>query len=287
MEKAATKVSGFVLLDKPVGVTSHDVVKKVRQVLHTVAGHTGTLDPFASGLLMVLVGSATRLARFVPNEPKVYEAAVRFGVSTDSDDRTGTPVASAPLPDEDAVRAAAAQLTGVISQIPPIFSAKHVAGRRAYALARSGREVSLPAVEVKVHYWEFLGRQDDTWLVRVSCSSGTYVRALARDLGRLAGSAAHLAALRRTRIGPFDVSEALSLSDFLATPQVRPAAAALPHWPQEVVSTAQGVLVRQGARIPARVRGETALLVDASGELLAVAERHQDCWQPRVVLGAG
>ncbi|HWP04017.1 MAG TPA: tRNA pseudouridine(55) synthase TruB [Gemmatimonadaceae bacterium] len=287
MTQTATRpTNGFVLIDKPEGATSHDVVRQVRRVLGAPAGHTGTLDPFASGLLVILAGSATRLARFVPSDPKVYEATIRFGVATDTDDRTGSPVAWAPLPRESAVRAAAARLTGRISQVPPAFSAKHVAGARAYALARSGKEVQLRPVEVEVYYWNFLEREGDTWLARVSCSTGTYVRALARDLGQLAGSAAHLVALRRIRIGPFTLDDATTLAEFLEAPRLQPVAAALPGWPSQTLAPEEATRVRHGARVVATVPGRLALLLDPSGELLALAERRDDHWQPRVVLGS-
>lgn len=287
MTQTATRpTSGFVLIDKPEGATSHDVVQQVRRVLRAPAGHTGTLDPFASGLLVILTGSATRLARFVPSDPKVYEATIRFGVATDTDDRTGSPVAWAPLPDESAVRAAAARLTGRISQVPPAFSAKHVAGARAYALARSGKEVQLRPVEVEVYRWDFLEREGDTWLARVSCSTGTYVRALARDLGQLAGSAAHLVALRRIRIGPFTLDDATTLAEFLEAPRLQPVAAALPGWPSQTLAPEEATRVRHGARVVATVPGQLALLLDPSGELLALAERRDDHWQPRIVLGS-
>lgn len=285
MTQTATRpTSGFVLIDKPVGATSHDVVQQVRRVLGAPAGHTGTLDPFASGLLVVLAGAATRLARFVPSDPKVYEAAIRFGIATDTDDSTGLPIARAPLPEESAVRAAAARLTGRISQVPPAFSAKRVAGSRAYALARSGKEVQLPPVEVEVYCWDFLEREGDMWLARVSCSTGTYVRALARDLGHLAGSAAHLAALRRIRIGPFALEDATTLAEFLAAPRLLPAAAALPGWPSQTLTPEEATRVRHGTRVVAAVPGQRAVLLDPFGELLALAERQDDHWQPRVVL---
>ncbi|HEX7120793.1 MAG TPA: tRNA pseudouridine(55) synthase TruB [Gemmatimonadaceae bacterium] len=281
-----TSTDGLVLVDKPAGLTSHDVVAAVRRATGARrAGHTGTLDPFATGLLVVLTGVATRLARFVPGAPKTYDATIRFGVRTDTDDATGTPVASAPLPDESAVRAAMDRLTGTVLQVPPAYSAKHVGGRRAHAVARSGATVVLDPVPVEVHSWEVLAHDAETWQVRVTCGSGTYVRALARDLGQLSGSEAHLAALRRLRIGPFDVSEAVPVAE-VRPETIRPMVGAVPHLPREVVDDAGVAEIRHGRAVPATVTGERAALVDSRQNLVALADRDGDRWQPRVVLVA-
>lgn len=211
-------------MDKPAGMTSHDVVQHVRRIYgERSIGHLGTLDPFATGLLVLLLGRATRLANFLDIEPKVYEATIGFGSETDTDDSTGTVIRTAPLPAEADVRAALASLTGTISQIPPAYSAKSVDGTRAYDAARRGDPLELPAVDVKVHGWEVQDLRPDTLTATVTCSGGTYIRALARDLGRLTSSAAHLNALRRTRIGPFDIRDAATL-DALADSPTRPRA---------------------------------------------------------------
>jgi tRNA pseudouridine55 synthase len=210
---------GLLLVDKPAGPTSHDVVEICRRAYgERSVGHLGTLDPFATGLLVLLFGRATRLATFIVAEPKIYEATVRFGIETDTDDLTGAPVRTGPLPNEAAIRTALADLTGEIEQTPPAFSAKHVAGRggRAYAAARQGHEVVLAPVRIRVDGWEIVAIRDDVVEVTVSCSTGTYVRALARDLGRRAGSGAHLAALRRRAVGPFYVSAAHTLPTITA-----------------------------------------------------------------------
>lgn len=280
-----TSTDGLLLVDKPAGMTSHDVIYAVRRALGTTrVGHTGTLDPFATGLLVLLLGAATRLAQFVPSAPKVYEAVMQFGTRTDSDDRTGTVVESAPLPDEQAVRAAMAQLTGTVRQVPPAYSAKQVGGRRAYAMARRGQHVELAPVNVHVDSWEVLARTAETWHVRVSCGAGTYVRALARDLGTLAGSAAHLAELRRVAIGPYHVRDAVLL-ERLDAAAVRPMLDALPTLPRDVLDPDATARVRHGRVAPARVPGDRAALVDQDGVLVAIAERDGDHWQPRVVLG--
>jgi tRNA pseudouridine55 synthase len=215
---------GLLLVDKPAGVTSHDMILAARRAYgERSIGHLGTLDPFATGLLLMLIGRATRLATFIVTEPKVYEATIRFGSEMDTDDSTGAVVRSAPLPEAPAVRAAIASLTGDLMQVPPAYSAKSVDGARAYDSARRGEPVQLPAVPVRVHRWDVNEEARDLIRATITCGKGTYVRALARDLGRAAGSAAHLESLRRTRCGEFDVRDAASLEDLRnAPPQLRP-----------------------------------------------------------------
>ncbi len=193
-------------------MTSHDVVQHVRRIYgERSIGHLGTLDPFATGLLVLLIGRATRLATFLDTEPKVYDATIAFGTETDTDDVTGTVIRTGELPDEADVRSGLVKLTGKISQVPPAYSAKSVDGTRAYDAARRGAPLDLPAVDVTVHSWDVRELRDESLSVVVTCSGGTYIRALARDLGRLASSAAHLSRLRRTRVGEFDVRDAATL----------------------------------------------------------------------------
>jgi tRNA pseudouridine55 synthase len=199
---AAELPAGLLLVDKPAGVTSHDVVAAVRRAVRSRrVGHAGTLDPFATGLLVVAVGPVTRLLPWVVGEPKVYLATIRFGAATDTDDGTGTVIREAPVPaalahdpsDDASVRRAMEALTGPLMQRPPAYSAKHVEGTRAYALARRGALVELPPVPVTVHGWEVVGQDGPDLQVRITCGGGTYIRALARDLGEALGSAAHCA----------------------------------------------------------------------------------------------
>jgi tRNA pseudouridine55 synthase len=212
----------LLLVDKPAGMTSHDVVQHVRRIYgERSIGHLGTLDPFATGLLVLLLGRATRLANFLDIEPKVYEATIGFGTETDTDDSTGTVIRSSPLPAEEDVRGGLTSLTGTISQIPPAYSAKSVDGTRAYDAARRGEPLELEPVQVQIHSWEIREIKPDSVTATITCSGGTYIRALARDLGRLTSSAAHLTALRRTRIGPFDVEDAATL-DALADSPAKP-----------------------------------------------------------------
>jgi tRNA pseudouridine55 synthase len=218
----------LLLVDKPAGPTSHDVVDVCRRAYgERSVGHLGTLDPFATGLLVLLFGRSTRLATFIRADPKVYHATVRFGTETDTDDVTGTAVRTGPVPSADAIRHALGELTGEIEQVPPAFSAKHVqgGGGRAYAAARRGTPAALAPARVRVDRWDVRSIAEDVAELTVTCSTGTYVRALARDLGRQAGSAAHLAALRRCKVGDFTVDDAYSLPEITAAdgpPPLRP-----------------------------------------------------------------
>ena len=217
--QAASPVEGLLLVDKPAGVTSHDMVLAARRAYgERSIGHLGTLDPFATGLLVMLLGRATRLAQFIDSEPKVYEATIRFGTETDTDDATGTVTRSAPLPDATSVRESVSRFTGDLMQVPPAYSAKSSGGTRAYDAARQGEPLELPPAAVTVHSWEIQDQRDESLSAIITCGGGTYIRALARDLGRAAGSAAHLASLRRTRCGRFDVADAASLEDLRNSP---------------------------------------------------------------------
>lgn len=210
---------GLLLVDKPAGITSHDVVLMVRRIYGEKSiGHLGTLDPFATGLLILLIGRSTRLANFIVSEPKVYEAAIRFGSETDTDDSTGSVTREADAPSPDAIDRAIPCLTGEIDQVPPDYSAKSVDGTRAYAAARKGAAIALEPVKVHVHEWNISARSKDSINATITCGTGTYIRALARDLGRLAGSAAHLESLRRVRSGSFDVRDASTLDQLKSSP---------------------------------------------------------------------
>lgn len=210
---------GLLLIDKPAGITSHDVVQIVRRAYgERSIGHLGTLDPFATGLLILLLGRSTRLANFIVTDPKVYEATIQFGAETDTDDCTGTVIRESVFPRDAAIDEAITHLTGKISQVPPDYSAKSVDGTRAYAAARQGAAIELAPVEVRVDEWRIRDRRDDAIDVTITCGTGTYIRALARDLGRMTGSAAHLKSLRRIRAGTFDVSHAVTLDDLKKAP---------------------------------------------------------------------
>jgi len=279
----------LLLVDKPAGFTSHDAVAIVRRAARTRrVGHTGTLDPFATGLLVVLVGRGTRLIPYVEGEPKVYLAHIRLGAETDTDDLTGTVVREAALPDEVAIAEGVARLTGEIDQVPPAYSAKQVDGQRAYDAARKGTPLELAAVRVTVNEWKFVAREGNDLVVRITCGSGTYIRALARDLGRYAGSAAHLSALRREKSGPFDVANAVSIEavkngDFT----LAPLRGAIPSLPTRRLDEMELGRVGHGNAIDARDGEGRVALIDSDETLIAIAERQGEQLRPKLVLRDG
>jgi tRNA pseudouridine55 synthase len=280
---------GLLLVDKPAGVTSHDVVSVARRTIgERRIGHAGTLDPFATGLLVLLVGRATRLLPYVDGEPKVYEATIRFGAETTTDDLTGEATVVAPPPTPESILAALPGLTGALDQVPPAYSAKQVAGTRAHAAARRGAPLVLPPARVIVHDWTVRSLRSDEVDVAITCGGGTYVRALARDLGRATGSAAHLAALRRVRSGAFSVDDAVPLEALRAGgAPLRPPLDALRGMPVQPLDDAQLARLVRGMPVSATVPGDRAALVDAAGALAGVAARTGERWQPRVVLRDG
>lgn len=277
---------GILLVDKPGGLTSHDVVARARRALETrKIGHAGTLDPMATGLLVLGVGPATRLLTFVVGLDKTYTTTIRLGATTDTDDAEGEITERA-----DAERLAAvgdaeiaagvAALTGPISQVPSTVSAIKVAGRRAYDLAREGAEVTLTAREVTVSRFDVLDvrRHPDGIDIDavVDCSSGTYIRALARDLGAGLGVGGHLTVLRRTRIGSFDVADAAAIADLSADALMDAAAAAERVMPRVDVGADEARDLRHGKRLAgagSRLLGERGAAVDPAGRLVGVIER--------------
>ena len=282
-----TAIDGLLLVDKPRGVTSHDVVGVARRALRTRrVGHTGTLDPFATGLLVLLVGRATRLASYVDDEPKVYEATIAFGAETTTDDLTGEITRTAERPSVSDVDRAIVSLTGQIEQRPPDFSAKQIAGRRAYAAARAGEPLALMPVNVLVHDWRVTHRTPSTLGVTITCGGGTYIRALARDLGRATNSAAHLTALRRIRAGGFDVAAAVTVETLeeVGAAALAPLRTAIAHLPVQLLDTDELRRARHGNPIDARIDAPLAALVDVDGNLVGVARREATLFQPRVVM---
>lgn len=288
-------MDGLLVVDKPVGPTSHDVVARARRILHeTRIGHTGTLDPTASGVLPLVVGRATRLAQFLSAGDKEYSAVVALGTRTTTRDAAGEPVGdrwSGALPSRDDIERALDAFRGTFEQTPPAFSAKKISGVRSYKLARaSAREPAAPApaprpVAVTLHAAEVIDVADDRVTLRVVCSAGFYVRSLAHDLGERLGVGAHLAELRRTRSGDFGLDAAIGLADAERDPQaaaraVVPLERLLTAWPSLVLSgdgvrqVAFGRDIRAGdleadAVFPAASR---VRLLDPDGRLIAVAE---------------
>ena len=211
-------LNGVLPVDKPAGFTSFDVIAKLRGVTHTKKiGHSGTLDPMATGVLPLFFGTATKACSVLQNEDKCYTASVCFGITTDTEDITGKVLSQMPCAvTEEQFCAAAKAFTGVQMQTPPMYSAVKVGGRPLYDLARKGREVERPAKEITVYSIEVtaFSEAEQTAEIEVSCGKGTYIRALARDLGRELGSGAYLTALRRTRVGDVRVEDCITLDDF-------------------------------------------------------------------------
>jgi tRNA pseudouridine55 synthase len=305
-------MDGVLVIDKPAGVTSHDVVDEVRRILHVRrVGHTGTLDPFATGVLVVLVDRATRLAQFLSGVEKEYEAVIRLGYATDTGDVTGKRIDNLEGADvkrgqtimsvlpwsAQQIQAALASLSGEIDQVPPMYSAKKQGGRKLYELARRGEEVERKPVKVCIHKFEAIrltGKPTGELLkdnldgtfdfeVRVVCSSGTYVRTLAEDFGKQLQVGAHLAELRRTRVGDFQIQDAqtlqqvkMSVAEEALGKSLLPADAALARFPfvelgdEDVRRVRNGMPVRTSQ--PAWSNGERVRMRDERGSLIAVAE---------------
>ncbi len=281
---------GLLLVDKPAGVTSHDVVLAARRAFgERRIGHAGTLDPFATGLLVLLLGRATRLLPHLDGVPKEYQATIAFGRETDTDDLVGETVRAAPPPGAECVQTALSALTGMLQQVPPAYSAKRVQGRRAYDAARAGDVLKLAPASVQVFEWRDLRWEGDDLHATILCGGGTYIRALARDLGRLTNSAAHLSALRRVRSGPFHVVDAVTLEQLRSgAATLRPPLDALPRLPRVMLAEPDAERVLRGIAVPRKeqlAESRGAALVDArSGALLAFAQSDGANWQPRVVM---
>ena len=287
----------FVLpVDKPEGPTSHDVVAAARRALRTRrVGHTGTLDPFASGLLLLCIGRATRIAEYLSGLSKSYEAVARLGIETDTLDREGEPVGGeqdVSMVDEARVRAALAAFEGDQQQVPPQFSAKKVDGEAMHRRARRGEHVDLPPVPVTIHEigLESFDAPDVRFTLRVS--TGTYVRSVARDLGRALGTGAHLTELRRTSVGDFRVSDAIPLCALDDTERVAAAAiepvVAVRHLAAVDVDDADAARLRHGQRLrvgPSSAGGSERVAVAHQGGLLAIGELDAGVLRPRKVFG--
>ncbi len=284
-------LDGILVIDKPIGPTSHDIVALVRRLAATKrVGHGGTLDPFASGVLAVFLGKATRVVEFHLADDKGYRATVCFGAASTTDDLEGEMTPSeGPAPSRADVEAALAAFVGPIRQRPPAFSAIKVAGRRAYAMARAGETVELAERDVTIHSlalveWDDSDPARPIAIVDVRCSAGTYIRALARDLGERVGNAAYLGALRRTTSGPFGEMDAIPLDAVRAAaadgpggliPLLRPLDQGLERFPSvtltaaEVAAVSRGQFVRPAAGFAAGA--DRYRLVAPSGALAAIA----------------
>ncbi|HET6851665.1 MAG TPA: tRNA pseudouridine(55) synthase TruB [Pyrinomonadaceae bacterium] len=309
-------MDGVLVIDKPPGITSHGVVARARHILHERRiGHTGTLDPFATGVLVILLGKATRLAQFLSGVDKEYEAIIRLGYSTDTGDRTGNPI---PGPDgaeaklgkwsEQEIEEALHSFRGEIDQIPPMYSAKKVEGKKLYELARRGESIERQPIHVCINELEAIrpGGQlikdnlDGTFdfHVRVSCSSGTYIRTLAEDLGRRLYAGAHLAELRRTRVGDFSLGQAITLdalkvhfAEESLGAILLPPNAALSRLPFVHLSAEDVRRVNHGREVSVAevdwTDGENVKMCDANEQLIAIGQYEAAAKRlhPRVVLG--
>ena len=305
-------MDGVLVIDKPAGLTSHDVVARARRVLRERrVGHTGTLDPFATGVLVLLLGKATRLAQFLSGVDKEYEAIIRLGYSTDTGDRTGTPIAGPPARrepwTEPEIEAALQSLRGNIDQVPPMYSAKKIEGKKLYELARRGESVERKPIHVCIY--EFAAIKSAGQLIkdnldgtfdfhaRVSCSSGTYVRTLAEDFGRRLYVGAHLAELRRTRVGDFSIAQAITLDELKIHfgeesigEVLVPPGAALSQLPFVHLNAEDVSRANHGREVKVAESnwgdGENVRMCDGDNELVAVGryDANTNSLHPRVVL---
>jgi len=313
-------MDGVLIIDKPAGMTSHDVVARVRKIVgERRVGHTGTLDPFATGVLVLLLGRATRLAQFLSGAEKEYEAVIRLGYETDTGDVTGTRVRNLTTEAQrhteihkEEIEAAMASLRGEIYQVPPMYSAKKVGGRKLYELARQGEEIERKAARVVITELTvidpngpLLKENEDgssELRVRVVCSAGTYIRTLAEDLGKKVGTGAHLAELRRTRAGRFKVENAVTLNrlaELVESSSIQAnlisADEVLSHLPSiklnsdEAARTVYGIdLEIEGAPDPPWPDNQPVRLRGADGQLIAVGiyDESRRAVHPKVVLSS-
>jgi tRNA pseudouridine55 synthase len=288
-------ISGVLVVDKPVGLTSHDVVQIVRKGTNIRrAGHTGTLDPRASGVLVILIGPAVRLSEYVSASDKRYQAIIKLGTTTDTYDADGHITSSGPVNiSETQFDDTLSQFVGEIEQIPPPYSAVKVKGRKAYEMAREGEEVDLQPRKIQVYNLELLEWAPPEAVIDVYCSSGTYVRSLAHDLGKELGCGAYLVGLRRTKSGRFTLRDAVPLRKLREAFEAGnwyqyliPAAEALSDWPALELDIDQVEAVRHGHRVPAEPEASgMARGISQQGELVALLEVDQSTmeWQPRKV----
>jgi len=274
-----TSESGLVVVDKPGSMTSHDVVSRVRRLAGTrKVGHAGTLDPMATGVLVLGLNRATRLLGHLTLTDKRYDATVRLGGTTTTDDADGDLVSSSPTDhlSEDDVRSALSSLVGEIDQVPSSVSAVKVDGRRAYARVRAGEEVELSARRVTIHAIDVVSLDLPDVKVAVHCSSGTYVRAIARDLGAALSVGGHLTALRRTAVGPFTLADARTIDELTESFTITPIAdAARASFPALDLDDAQAADVRVGRRLNLALDTTTALFAP-DGEFLALYREGED-----------
>jgi tRNA pseudouridine55 synthase len=294
-------MNGILVIDKPEGWTSHDVVAKCRKILKTRRiGHTGTLDPFATGVLVLLVGKATRLAQFLSKNEKEYIAEVSFGFETETGDKTGKIKENTRCTDfrikKERIRETLNAFLGEIEQIPPMFSAKKVQGKKLYEFARKQIEIERKPVKIKIYGIDLLKIEEKSITLRIVCSSGTYVRTFAEDIGKKLGVGAHLSALRRMRVGKFDLSKAVTpekleeicrqskLNDFLFPMNEIPL-----EFPKLILDKSNVDRVKNGASLRIETHknsadGDMVCLLDVQKNLVAIGKISHGLIQPKVVL---
>ena len=276
---ATTTLSGLIIVDKPAGLTSHDVVARVRRIAGTrKVGHAGTLDPMATGVLVVGIEKATKLLGYLTLTEKEYQATIRLGQSTTTDDAEGEPLESAPRPiAEDELAAAVAELTGEIQQVPPKVSAIKVNGQRAYKLTRAGEAPELAARPVTVHEFAITAVREVSGFTdldaTVRCTSGTYIRSLARDLGARLGTGGHLTALRRTRVGPYTEADARTLDIISERPVCHPLpeVAAL-NFPSRYLTEAETTTLSHGGKLTPDTTAAPVAAFAPDGTLIALIQ---------------
>jgi len=302
--KKGRAVTGWLCLDKAAGRTSTDMVASVKRLFGAEkAGHAGTLDPLATGMLPIALGEATKTVPFVQDGRKVYSFTVRWGEETDTDDAEGKVVATSDVrPDQSTIEASLPEFTGDIMQRPPAYSALKIAGERAYDLARSGQEVALEERPVAVHRLALVDMPDsDHAVFEAECGKGTYVRAIARDVGRKIGCLGHVVALRRLVVGPFDASHMISLEALITAREegdapsldrfLAPIGVALSELPEIAVNQSDAARIGRGQSVLIRGRDAPAAMPVANatfgGESIAIGEIAEGAFHPKRVFGKG
>ncbi len=295
-------MDGILIIDKPEGITSHDVVARVRRILKTRrVGHTGTLDPFATGVMVILVGRATRLAQFLDKDEKEYEAVIRFGFETETGDRTGTPKVEEIVASRVDELIREVEWDGVLGtflgeseQTPPMYSAKKIDGKKLYEHARRGETVERKPARINISLLELIEKGPNEIRIRVACSAGTYIRTLAEDIGRAIGVGAHLSELRRTKAGKFKISDSLTLEKLgeLDDPwsALLPIELAVSHLSRFVVPDDRIEKTRSG--LSSRVDGsrfqikEAIRMEDGAGNIVAIGifDEVENSVRPKIVL---
>lgn len=298
---------GFLNINKPAGLTSHDVVGRIRRLAgrKTRVGHAGTLDPAATGVLPVALGGATRLIEYLTDTKKGYRATVALGITTTTDDAAGEPIEQQPVPplDRAALEAVLPAFRGPLLQVPPMYSALHHQGKRLYELARAGQTVERPPRAVTIERLELvptaalpLEPPISHFVLAVVCSKGTYIRALARDIGAALGCGAHLAALERTAVGGFHIQQAIPLDTLHTADDIArsllPPEIAIATWPQVILTTDQSRAVRNGQPLQLAALAESAATQARAhgpdGQLIALLRHSTEqpaLWRPEKVLG--